>query len=358
MIWLAAFGSPLANRLGAARFVLFWVATSVAAAAMHYVLHMTDQSPLVGASGAISGMMGAAARFGFRIDRSSGQGAFGGPVLPVSIVLRSPRRRRLSSAIWMVSIWSPGWSAGGPGTDSRDSVGGAYRRVPGRILWYRALRPWCCCGGMSELPDSERKTPRRKPAGPRFSPGGRSLQVLIGRLLIRSGCWWWDASSEAQPPFRRRSAGVDDLRRPTPTAAFPLKPGDEARAFGLRQAGRPGLRHRRNGDQPLRRAWELDERGREKSQTRKGLLQRREGDLRAAQPESSGRSATNLVGVREGREWRPLRRGGSQGRMATGRLRLRQPARRRRARQADAASPSYQRKGNGQGDFWETLAGS
>ena len=69
MIWLAAFGSPLANRLGAARFVLFWVATSIAAAALHYVLHMTDQSPLVGASGAISGMMGAAARFGFRIDR-------------------------------------------------------------------------------------------------------------------------------------------------------------------------------------------------------------------------------------------------------------------------------------------------
>ncbi len=89
MIWLAAFGSPLANRLGAVRFVLFWVATSIAAAALHYLLHMSDQSPLVGASGAISGMMGAAARFGFRLDRSSGRAAFGGPVLPVSAVLRS-----------------------------------------------------------------------------------------------------------------------------------------------------------------------------------------------------------------------------------------------------------------------------
>jgi membrane associated rhomboid family serine protease len=101
MIWLAAFGSPLANRLGAARFVLFWVAASIAAAALHYVLHMTSQAPLVGASGAISGMMGAAARFGFRIDRSSGQSAFGGPIMAVQSVLRS---RGVVSflAVWMV----------------------------------------------------------------------------------------------------------------------------------------------------------------------------------------------------------------------------------------------------------------
>lgn len=32
MIWLAAFGSPLANRIGWQRFLLFWAATSVAAA--------------------------------------------------------------------------------------------------------------------------------------------------------------------------------------------------------------------------------------------------------------------------------------------------------------------------------------
>ena len=89
MIWLAAFGSPLANRIGAARFVLFWGASSVAAVALFYVFHMSSLAPLVGASGAISGMMGAAARFGFRIDRSSGKAAFGGPVLPISIVLRS-----------------------------------------------------------------------------------------------------------------------------------------------------------------------------------------------------------------------------------------------------------------------------
>jgi len=89
MIWLAAFGSPLANRLGAGRFMLLWVITSVAAALLHLVIHPYDPAPLVGASGAISGMMGAAARFAFRTARLSGQPYFIGPVLPLAEVFRS-----------------------------------------------------------------------------------------------------------------------------------------------------------------------------------------------------------------------------------------------------------------------------
>lgn len=118
MIWLAAFGSPLANRLGTARFVLFWVAASVAAAGLHYALHMTDQSPLVGASGAIAGMMGAAARFGFRIDRSTGRAAFGGPVLPVAIVLRS-RGVLTFLGVWMIVNLVTGLVGFGPGNESQ-----------------------------------------------------------------------------------------------------------------------------------------------------------------------------------------------------------------------------------------------
>ncbi len=52
MVWLAAFGSPLATRIGALRFVAFWFFTAAAAAALHYVLHSSDPAPLVGASGA------------------------------------------------------------------------------------------------------------------------------------------------------------------------------------------------------------------------------------------------------------------------------------------------------------------
>lgn len=118
MVWLAAFGPPLANRIGALRFVLFWVASSVGAAALHGALHMTDQAPLVGASGAISGMMGAAARFGFRIDRSAGAAAFAGPVLPVSVVLRS---RAVVSflAVWFVINLATGLVSFSPGNDSQ-----------------------------------------------------------------------------------------------------------------------------------------------------------------------------------------------------------------------------------------------
>jgi membrane associated rhomboid family serine protease len=88
MIWLAAFGSPLATRLGVWRFILFWIVTSIAAASLHFALHPYDEAPLVGASGAISGMMGAAARFAFRIDRSDTLPSFAGPVLPIGLVLR------------------------------------------------------------------------------------------------------------------------------------------------------------------------------------------------------------------------------------------------------------------------------
>jgi len=118
MVWLAAFGSPLANRIGALRFVLFWIATSVAAAGLHYVIYSTSQAPLIGASGAISGMMGAAARFGFRIDRASGRPAFGGPVLPIATVL-TMRGTVVFLAVWMVINAVTGLVGGMPGQESQ-----------------------------------------------------------------------------------------------------------------------------------------------------------------------------------------------------------------------------------------------
>ncbi|HWD11725.1 rhomboid family intramembrane serine protease [Pseudochrobactrum sp. sp1633] len=87
-VWFAAFGSPLAGRIGTRKFLLFWLLTAVIAAFTHYALYPDSNIPLVGASGAISGMMGAAARFGFRrvtyYSRAGRQiPAFGGPLLSV-----------------------------------------------------------------------------------------------------------------------------------------------------------------------------------------------------------------------------------------------------------------------------------
>lgn len=118
MVWLAAFGSPLANRLGVLRFCLFFAVTTLAAVALHYVLHPLDQAPLVGASGAISGMMGAAARFSFQINRSHGKPAFAGAPLPIRDVFRS-RATVTFLAVWMVVNLVTGLVGLAPGDDSQ-----------------------------------------------------------------------------------------------------------------------------------------------------------------------------------------------------------------------------------------------
>ncbi|MEZ5841047.1 MAG: rhomboid family intramembrane serine protease [Hyphomicrobiales bacterium] len=64
-VWLAAFGSAVAWRFGALRFLAFSAITAAAAAGIHMLTHWGEAVPLVGASGAISGHMAAAVRFVF-----------------------------------------------------------------------------------------------------------------------------------------------------------------------------------------------------------------------------------------------------------------------------------------------------
>lgn len=74
-VWLLAFGTPIARRLGSGRFAAFIIAATAAGAAGHYATHMFDLQPVIGASAAVSGCMGAALRFVFQ------------PELPVSVGL-------------------------------------------------------------------------------------------------------------------------------------------------------------------------------------------------------------------------------------------------------------------------------
>lgn len=106
-IWLAAFGSPLAARLGPARFVAFWAATAAAGALAFVAMSPTLQVVLVGASGAISGMTGAAARFSFRVDRAARPAAFAGALPPVIEALRSPTAMSFI-VVWLVLNWVSG----------------------------------------------------------------------------------------------------------------------------------------------------------------------------------------------------------------------------------------------------------
>lgn len=98
-IWLVAFGSPLAGRIGTLRMVIFWLLTAIIAGLTHYALYPESATPLVGASGAVSGMMGAAARYGFRRVAHGRISEFAGPVLPVLLTLR------LKPVLTFVGVW-------------------------------------------------------------------------------------------------------------------------------------------------------------------------------------------------------------------------------------------------------------
>lgn len=99
MIWLAAFGSPLAARIGPLRTTLFWIVASIAAVMTHFVVYPDSMTPLVGASGVVSGMMGAAARFGFRRSPLRNSAAFVGDILPIGVALR------MRSVLVFLGVW-------------------------------------------------------------------------------------------------------------------------------------------------------------------------------------------------------------------------------------------------------------
>lgn len=63
--WMVAFGAPVVRRIGLLRFFLFWCLSAAAAVAFHTMLQWGAMILVVGASGVVSGLMGAAARFVF-----------------------------------------------------------------------------------------------------------------------------------------------------------------------------------------------------------------------------------------------------------------------------------------------------
>ncbi len=88
-LWLTAFGSPLANTIGAARFLLLWVVCSSVAALFHYLGQPDSVAPMIGASGAVAGFMGAAARFGFTMNKRQGSSSFVPVLLPLNQIVRN-----------------------------------------------------------------------------------------------------------------------------------------------------------------------------------------------------------------------------------------------------------------------------
>ena len=60
--WLLAFGSAVARQTGTRKFLLLYVICAIAGAVAHILINPGSQIPMIGASGAISGMMGASFR--------------------------------------------------------------------------------------------------------------------------------------------------------------------------------------------------------------------------------------------------------------------------------------------------------
>jgi len=114
--WLLAFGSPVARRSDVLRFLGFFLLSGVAGALLYYVINGPVFILVVGASGAISGLMGAAFRFLFTgIEDVGAWGVHGArvpPLMPLAVALRD---RRIVTAVvgWTVLNMLLAWGAAG-----------------------------------------------------------------------------------------------------------------------------------------------------------------------------------------------------------------------------------------------------
>ena len=106
MIWMASFGGPLARRFGAWRFLLLSAISAVAGAGLHFVFYAGDQTLVIGASGAVSGMMAGTARFAFSpggpLAAGNTQGDFHVAAEPLTRAIRN-RRAIAFVLVWFVS---------------------------------------------------------------------------------------------------------------------------------------------------------------------------------------------------------------------------------------------------------------
>jgi membrane associated rhomboid family serine protease len=109
LAWLIPFGTALARRFGAWRYIAFMLVTAAAGAFAHLLSNPGSQAPMIGASAAISGAMAAAMRFMFqrngpldswRQHRPPTPDAYRVPAVPLLTTLRD-RRFLFFLVVWM-----------------------------------------------------------------------------------------------------------------------------------------------------------------------------------------------------------------------------------------------------------------
>ena len=102
LLWMLAFGSAVARRMGDLGFLAFSVLCGIAGAFTHLLFHYGDMAPVVGASAAISGQMAGALKFIFRAKRLPGQRApdfLGAPLMSLGETLSDKRIARIHAVL-------------------------------------------------------------------------------------------------------------------------------------------------------------------------------------------------------------------------------------------------------------------
>jgi len=94
-VWFLVFATMVTRRIGTGRFLVLSLIATLGAAFVHLIFHWGSPVPVVGASGAVSGLMGAAFRFIF-IDPSTS------PTWPRERLPLFSRPVLLTSAVWIV----------------------------------------------------------------------------------------------------------------------------------------------------------------------------------------------------------------------------------------------------------------
>lgn len=115
--WLLPFGSSVARRVGSVRFLLFFLLCGIGGALSYALLSPNPLSMMVGASGAISGLMGAAFRFLFKAIRDQDADGLAGlgrkpPLMSLRATLQD-RRIVLAIIGWTLLNIAMAWGAVG-----------------------------------------------------------------------------------------------------------------------------------------------------------------------------------------------------------------------------------------------------
>jgi membrane associated rhomboid family serine protease len=150
-VWIVAFGPPLARRFGALRFFLFFAATAICGALLHWLTAMMDFTPLIGASASASGFMAGAARFMFQPGAPLGPGGLTRPPLRAARLREVMTDRR---ALIFIGIWLATNIVFGAGAQ-------ALGASEAPVAWIAHIGGFV--GGLALFPLFDGSFPRRRP---------------------------------------------------------------------------------------------------------------------------------------------------------------------------------------------------